>query len=510
MIHLVSDACHQFETDVELESLMRQLRLSEQEKSLILESISESIIYVNLEKKIMWKNSVADNVLLAWEASGVGYEEVFGLGESCEDCPMNQVLASKESFSIERQFNDSSYKLIRYFPVLDQGQQPIGVVITLLDISHRKNAENMNESLLEMSRFINMTDSIVDMYNRAYGYLKKYFKLKVMCIAGEDYDSAYMEYLGDDKKRLTEAQVMTMIKSLRNIIRKNQLDDFIMMENEMGTIIAYPMNQKMMMIIVDDVLRDNTSALKFINTIAEQIKTGLNKIESLKKITYQAKHDSNTGLFNREYFMEQLRARLLNKRQIKSASSNHSVAMIDLNYFKDVNDNYSHIIGDEVLLEIGNRLQNAVRNGGDVVARMGGDEFAVLFLNHNRKEIVQMIKRLQQEISNPIHIKNFGIEVGSSIGIVYDIHKYKNINTILRDADKAMYEAKTDKSGIGRYIFFEKNVQMKVERHQAIEKTLKSSNLRDELSMLYQPIVRLSDMSIKGYEGFFALAYRQR
>lgn len=501
MAHIISDACHQYTTDCELENLMRKLRLSEQEKSLILESISESIIYVDLNKDIKWKNSVADQDLAMWEATGLCYEEIFGFEEVHKDCPMKQVLTSKVPYSIERKFSDDSYKLIRYFPVLDQGNQPIGVVLTILDITDRKIAENMNESLLEMSRFINTTDSIIAMYNTAHGYLKRYFKLKLMCVAGDDFDTSYVEFLGESDQVLKQQQVTTMFKSLKNIIHKNKLDDFVIMENEIGTIIAYPMNNKIMMIIMDDILKDDHIALKFITTIAEQIKMGMNKIENLKKITYQAKHDSNTGLYNREYFMERLEARIEDKRTIKLASANHSVAMIDLNYFKDVNDNFSHIVGDEVLLEIANRLEKSIRNG-DVVARMGGDEFAVLFLNHNRREIVRMIKRLQDEVSKPIVINGTGIEVGSSVGIVYDIHKYSDINTILRDADKAMYEAKSDKSGIGRCIFFEKNIQKKVERHQVIEKQLKISDFEEELSLIYQPIVCLADMAIKGYEGF--------
>lgn len=501
LLHMVSDACHQFESEEKLEGLMRKLRLSEQEKNLILQSISEAIIYVDTNHNIKWKNDVAENILKSWKAIGHCFEEMFGLEDSCENSPMKSVMQTKEPMSLEQKFSDGSYKLVRYFPVLDHGDILKGVVITLLDISDRKLAENMTESLLEMSRFINMTDSVVDMYNRAYSYIKTYFSLKFMCIAGEDYDTSYVEFLGDNEQQMSKEQITTILKSLRSIITKNRLDDFVMMENTMGTIIAYPMGKKIIMMIIDETLRDNDNALKFINTIAEQIKTGLIKIENLKKITYQAKHDTGTGLYNREYFVDELSKRLDNRRIMSNTAVNFSVALIDLNYFKDVNDNFSHIVGDEVLLEIANRLQNAVRNG-DVVARIGGDEFAVLFVNHSRREIIKMIKRLQREISKAIQIRDFYVEVGSSIGIVYDIHRYKDIGILLRDADKAMYEAKKDKSGIGNYVFFEKNIQEKVVRQQQIEKALKSDDINDELSLIFQPIVQLRDMRVKGYEGF--------
>lgn len=501
MAQLVADACRQFESDRELDYLMRQLRMSEQEKNLILQSISEAIIFMDLNREILWKNSVADKELITWESSGACYKEVFGLASENDDCPVNRVIENKEAFSIEKQFGDGSFKLIRFFPALDQGNMPVGVVVTLLDITERVVANNMNRSLLEMSRFINSTDSIVAMYSKAHEYLSSYFNMRLMCVAGEDFDDAYVEFINDTEKKLGREQVLAMLRSLQNIITKNRLDDFIMMENELGTIIAYPMGQRMLMIIAEEVISQDSSAIRFINTIAEQIKTGMNKIENLNKITFQANHDSGTGLFNRDYFIEHLRAHLDDKRTPSSPTMNHSVAIIDLNYFKDVNDNFSHIIGDKVLFEIADRLKSAIR-GTDVVGRIGGDEFAVLFVNHDRREITRMIRRLQKEIARPVIIEENVIEVGSSIGIVYDIYKYDSINNLLRDADKAMYEAKKDKSGIGRYKFFEKAVQKKVERYHNIEQSLRGVDYEKDLRLMYQPIIRLSDMSVRGYEGF--------
>ena len=500
LVQLVHDACHQYDTDIELSGLMSRLRVSEQQKILILESISESIIYVNLDYEIQWKNSVAERDLLVWKASGLCYKEIYGLKEECSDCPMDQVLSTKKPYIFERKFEDDTYKLIRYFPVFDQINQPIGMVLTLLDITEQKKAENMSASLLEMSKHTNIAESVIEIYKKAYLYLKKYFDLSLMCIAGEDFDASYIEFYDEGEKSFDQKQIETLLKSLRNVIKKNRNEDYVIMNNNMGTVIAYPMNDKIMLVVIKEWIESNEVALKYINTIAEQVKSGITKINNTKKIMYQANHDTNTGLYNREYFIEQLKGRLMNQREIIHPQ-NRSIALIDLNYFKEVNDNYSHVVGDDVLREIGHRLQRSVRDE-DVVARMGGDEFAILFVNHDRREIVKLIKRLQREIALPIKVDDLSISVSSSIGIVDNISKYRDYNILLKEADQAMYEAKKDKSGSGRYIFYEKSIQKKVERHNNIELFLKAADFDDEMDLIYQPIVDLKNMRIIGFEGF--------
>lgn len=501
MIQLITGACCQYQSKRELDNIIRQLRLSEHEKSLILSSISESIIYLNLKREIIWKNKVADKDLMLWKKSGACFKAVFGGEDDSDDCSIGEMLSSKKPFSIEKEFMDGTYKLIRFFPVLDQGNQVIGIVVTLLDITERVVSRNMNKSLLDMSRFINETESIMAMYGKAYESLCRYFSVRLMCVAGEDFDESYIEFISDTSEKLSREQVISMLKSLQNIIVKNKIDDVIMMENKLGTIIAYPMNDRILMVIVEDAIEKESVAIEFINIIAEQIKTGMSKMLNLKQITYQARHDSNTGLYNRVFFVNQLRAHLEHKRLAHSDTKNYSVALLDLNYFKDVNDNFSHIIGDHVLMEIANRLKLTIR-GSDIVARVGGDEFAILFVNHDRSEVTRMIRRLQKNISSPIVLEECQIKIGSSVGIVYDISEYNHVNTLLRDADKAMYEAKKDRSGIGHYKFYEKAIQRKVELHMKIEHLLKDLDYDKDLRLLYQPIINLKDMSVKGYEGY--------
>ncbi len=497
-LQLVDNASHQYAADVELEKILRRLKLSEEEKVLILESISESIVYVALNGVVKWKNTIAERELFLSDSESVTSTQI--INDLCDGCAMEKVFELGSMVSSEFAIG-SSYKLARFFPVYDKDHQPFGMVITLLDITERKRALDMNRSLLEMSRYINHGDSMVSMYNKAFALINRHFDVKLMCIAGEDFDSDYVEFYGERSKHLSQEQVEVFIKSVKGILGKNSNEELITMENELGTLVAYPMHEKILMVVVGEEVAINPDGLGFLNIIAEHIKMGIMKIDNFRKMVYQANHDNLTTLFSRSYFVNRLRNHLNNNRLKGQEPGFYSLAVMDLNYFKDVNDNLSHLVGDDVLLEIAQRLRKASREG-DVVARIGGDEFAILFQTGNKREIIGLVQRLQNETSKPISMDDIGISVGSSVGIVYDVRGYDSVEKLLGDADQAMYEAKKDKSGIGRFTFYERGIQNRVERHSRIEQLLKTADLVEELSLAYQPIVRLSDMDVVGYEGF--------
>lgn len=497
-LQLVDNASHQYAADIELEKILRRLKLSEEEKGLILESISESIIYVALDGIVKWKNTIAERELFLSDTESVASTQI--INDLCDGSAMDKVFERGSMVSSEFALG-SSYKLVRFFPVYDKDHQPLGMVITLLDITERKRALGMTRSLLEMSRYINQGDSMVSMYNKAYALINRYFDVKLMFIAGEDFDSDYVEFYGERPEHLSQEEVEVLIKSAKGALGENSDEEIITMENELGTLVAYPLHEKILMVVVGEEIAINSDDLGYLNIIAEHIKMGIRKIDNFRKMVYQANHDSLTTLFSRSYFVNRLRNYLNNNRLKGQAPGFYSLAVMDLNYFKDVNDNLSHLVGDNVLLEIAQRLQKASREG-DVVARIGGDEFAILFQTGNKREIIGLVQRLQNETSKPISMDNIGISVGSSVGIVYDVKGYDSVEKLLGDADQAMFEAKKDKSGIGRFKFYEQGIQNRVERYSRIEQLLKTSDLVDELSLAYQPIVRLSDMDVVGYEGF--------
>lgn len=494
LVQMIRNAIRQYDSEVELGRLMTKLRLSEQEKRLILDSIAEAIVYLDLHGNIIWQNHVASTELMHAIDGHVSSRSVL------TDLPIDLIFGDKRPYSLEMKVG-KDYKLFRYFPVFGRERQPIGIVLIIMDITDRKVSEAMDEAFLEMSRFMNTTESIILAYKQAYKSFKKFFAVELFCVTGKDYDKFYLEFDSDEAGVFSEHQIAQMVKSVRGLLKTNDYQEMVMVYNGEVSIIAYPIRQRVLLLLVKEDLSGHALSQKYINIIGEQLKMGIVKIEHLRKILFQARHDASTGLYNREYFMEQLNMRLSYRRTNRLISENHSVAMIDLNFFKDVNDNYSHLVGDEVLLQIANRLEQALRHG-DLVARMGGDEFAILFLNHSKREIVQMIKRLQAIIAKPIELEEATIIIGSSVGIVYDISRYKNGHLILKDADQAMYEAKKDKTGHGSFVFFEKSIQKKIERHDAIEKSLKEVNYEETFDLLYQPVVNLRSREVVGYEAF--------
>ncbi|MFC3882364.1 diguanylate cyclase domain-containing protein [Bacillus songklensis] len=158
-------------------------------------------------------------------------------------------------------------------------------------------------------------------------------------------------------------------------------------------------------------------------------------------------HDQLTGLPNRRFFQETLNQKL---DQFKSEKL-LAVMFIDLDGFKNVNDTFGHEIGDQLLQEVAKRLNNSVRDR-DMAARLAGDEFTVILPEITREDVVQVAERVLEELRLPVILKKNSVKVTSSIGIVFYPHHGDNVETLLKHADQAMYQAK--KQGKNNYLIY--------------------------------------------------------
>ncbi len=159
----------------------------------------------------------------------------------------------------------------------------------------------------------------------------------------------------------------------------------------------------------------------------------------LKKFEHQAHHDKLTGLANRKYFAEEF-FKLKNKTE--TTKNNIGVVFIDVDNFKKINDAYGHDIGDEVLKNIASRLEHSLKEK-DLKARMGGDEFVLALADVPSKEqIVEVTKRLMVELKKPLFIGGKEIPISVSAGVSFYPDDSREIETLLRNADSAMYTAK--------------------------------------------------------------------
>lgn len=215
-----------------------------------------------------------------------------------------------------------------------------------------------------------------------------------------------------------------------------------------------------------------------------------------KRLKHTATHDSLTGLANRTVFMDLLsHAIACNKRKPELT---FAILFLDLDRFKVVNDSLGHHAGDVLLKLIARELLTIVR-GKDTVARLGGDEFVILIedLDSNR-EAFEIAKRITEFLKQPFTIENQLVFTGTSIGILFSDARYDNADTMLRDADTAMYHAKD--SGKGRYEVFDASMHQRVQNALSLEADIREAIEWQEFIPYYQPILKLDSGELKGFE----------
>ena len=215
-----------------------------------------------------------------------------------------------------------------------------------------------------------------------------------------------------------------------------------------------------------------------------------------KTMRKQAFYDELTGLPNRALFVEHLQRTIAHTK--RHAGSSFAVFFLDLDEFKTINDGFGHVLADQLLTQVGQRLRACVRPE-DVVARIGGDEFTVLVSSiTSPKEIIGLTDRIHAAMEPPIYVETHEARATTSIGVALGTNAYDRSEDILRDADIAMYEAKA--LGRGHTVIFDDRMRANVMSRHAVESDLRHAVERDELFLEYQPIVALGDLRVVGFE----------
>jgi diguanylate cyclase (GGDEF)-like protein/PAS domain S-box-containing protein len=210
----------------------------------------------------------------------------------------------------------------------------------------------------------------------------------------------------------------------------------------------------------------------------------------------RAFHDDLTGMRNRAYFMDRLRSAMTDQDPAKTGRI--AVLFLDLDRFKIVNDSLGHDVGDQLLIEIGRRLQRCVRSP-DMLARIGGDEFT--FLIQDTRDMhgsIALAERLLAELSKPIRLAGRDIVPGASIGICSVYPWDSTPENVLRNADIAMYHAKS--LGGQRSAVFDPAMHDRAISTMQTEIELRSALAQNEFELHYQPLVTLGDGRIYGFE----------
>jgi diguanylate cyclase (GGDEF)-like protein len=185
-----------------------------------------------------------------------------------------------------------------------------------------------------------------------------------------------------------------------------------------------------------------------------------------------------------------------------------AVLYLDLDRFKEVNDTLGHGSGDELLKHVAERLSECIRET-DLVARLGGDEFAILQIGGEQpKDATALAARLLELIGNSFEIDGQQVAVGTSIGIAIAPSDGKEADQLLRNADLALYRAKSD--GRGTYRFFEPEMDRRAQARRRLEVDLRKALQNGEFELYYQPLVNLERDEIGGFEALLRWNHPER
>lgn len=268
--------------------------------------------------------------------------------------------------------------------------------------------------------------------------------------------------------------------------------------NNIGSTMCIPINYQEKPWGVLTILKSNDkcdfdeSDANAFHAVASQLSTALQRNSLLSTVQHQAYHDSLTKLPNRLSFEDHFSTRVAN------GTDEYAMLFCDLDGFKNVNDTHGHNVGDKVLEICAARMSNCIRND-NYLARMGGDEFAILMkLTDDNLNIDLIAKRFVDALSEPIHAGDIRVHIGASIGVSLYPNDGTTFSELLNRADVAMYQAKH--SGRGKILRFNKKDAEEIREKNEMRTDLVGALANNEFELWYQPQVCWENLKVTGVE----------
>jgi diguanylate cyclase (GGDEF)-like protein len=228
------------------------------------------------------------------------------------------------------------------------------------------------------------------------------------------------------------------------------------------------------------------------------------RLRADEKVKHLARYDALTDLPNRATFYERMEDALGRLRLFESIA----VLSLDLDRFKNVNDTLGHPIGDRLLQAAAGRMRQCVR-ADDIVARLGGDEFAVVQVAAGGPpDITELARRLIDSVGAPYDIDGQQVVIGVSVGIAIAPTDSAMADTLMKQADLALYRAKADGGGV--YRFFEREMDARMQARRALELDLRKAVVNGEFEVYYQPIIDVKSGQITGCEALIRWNHPER
>jgi diguanylate cyclase (GGDEF)-like protein/PAS domain S-box-containing protein len=290
------------------------------------------------------------------------------------------------------------------------------------------------------------------------------------------------------------------IENLKNSITAHLKEPNVHMENEYR--IKHKDGSYIWMLCRGLTVRDEKG--KVVRMAGSQTDTTARK-KMEEQLIYDAFHDGLTGLPNRALFMDRLKISFARKQRRKDHQ--FAVLFMDLDRFKNVNDSFGHLFGNQLLAEVARRLNENLRLG-DTFARFGGDEFAILLDDITNPGYAKLVaERIHSELSVPFDINEKQVFITVSIGIATS-GDYNRPEDLMRDADTAMYKAKFN--GRGCHMIFDEHMRKDALSYLQLETDLRHAINNKDLVIYYQPIISLETDRIFGFEALLRWYHAKR
>ena len=311
------------------------------------------------------------------------------------------------------------------------------------------------------------------------------------------YDANELLAKPDDWPRLIESDDLPTVMASINLLRDGKTD-----HTQIDFRLKKPDGSSVWFDGEGYALRDAAGRLTAIEGILTDVTDGKRKAEEIAAL---ARTDSLTGLANRAAFLERLNLEFARARR---GATQFAVHYLDLDHFKDINDTLGHPVGDDLLREVAERLKSSVRET-DMVARFGGDEFAVLQDDiDNGGDIETMAIKIGKAIAAPYSIGGNQLSTSASIGVVPYRGDIANIDAMMMKADLALYRAKNE--GRNQFRFHVAELDDETRERMVISEDLRHAVERGELELFYQPQVELKSGTIVGLEALIRWNHPRR
>ncbi|MHC5776511.1 GGDEF domain-containing response regulator [Nostoc sp.] len=474
--------------------IQRKIKQSEQWLNTILKSIGDGVITSDALGAVTFINPVAE-VMTGWkyaDAFGKEATEVFNIADEKTrikiESPIREVLESGVTLHLPEQtiliakngaeipINDS------IAPIKDDDGNITGGVLVFQDITERKQVlETLARRQQEFKALVENAPDIISRFNTQLRYV--YVNPAIEKITGISAET----FIGKTNAELNLPSEFCGIydHKLQQVFQTKQETEF-----ECSLAIAWETKHYHTRLVPE--LASDGSVYSVLS-IARNI-TALKLAQA--QLIHDAFHDLLTGLPNRALFLERVERALTSaKRRVDYI---FAVLFLDLDRFKVVNDSLGHMIGDQLLTALARTLENCLR-AGDTVARLGGDEFTILLDNlTNIDDVTNVVERIHESLTSAFKLNGNEVFTTVSIGIALSNASYNRPEELLRDADIAMYHAKT--SGKGRHKIFDSTMHTEVRKLLELEMDLRRAIERQEFKIHYQPIVLLENHKIIGFE----------